>query len=1163
MTMSNEDYAWADLDEPGAIVPYGEGSSPKNESPPEEDPDSLVSRAKVSVLFMIGEGPIEGFARDADVSIFLDDTRLKTFKGVQYSLRRGRLNQSPLTLFTGTGQERGVGVELRKNQPITRTIDNPDIDSVRVRLATSGLRKYEDDGDIKGNEIEYMISIANQGGNFEQRIKRTLKGKTSGEFQFDFQMNLDKGGAPWRVRVERLSDNSEDSREQNDLYWQAYTEIVKNKFIYPRTALLGLRFDAKYFQNLPSVSVLLKGLIISVPSNYDPVARTYTGIWDGSFKPAWSNNPAWCLYDLITEPLYGCGRFIGTDRLDKWTLYAIGQYCDQMVPSASGGTEPRFTFNAYIQNREDAYQVIAATLSVFRGILFESWGGSIYTSIDSPSLPVRIYSESNVIQEVDENGNITKPPFQYSGTSAKVRHTVALVSYQDKRDRYRTKVAYVQDVPGLQRYGYRETQVTAFGCTSRGQANRLGRWTLLSEQLETVTVTFSVGSDGMLVRPGELIAVADPSVSGLRLGGRVKSYDPVSGVITIDQAVNIAPNGRILTLRSDGSARETPIYSTVNTVTDQIGTYGDFVGGRLDGVSPGSPYLIYFDDILEPQQFRVRSIEEDEEAGIFTITAIEHNPSKFNAVDYDQPATELPISVIPSPFEPPPPTSNLTAEEVIVTNANRTGLRVHLDITWGQSYSYYPCTYTVRYRAIYTLPAPSGSVFDPLATQVFAALQATPWIYLPPTPSKDYQLTDIRVGYYEVEVYAVNPYGITSKASNVSLYAYGLTKPPETPKDFRLSGFGDNVSLSWRATRDVDVQIGGSFEIRFSRFLSASWSSSQFVARVAGAATTATVRSERTGTFLIKAIDSSGIFSINSASVQFTSNITDKNYVYEKQFNLNDGETQSMYKFVGLDGITRLRLTSSVFFDSALGLFDSALGLFDSASQTFDSSPVAALLDKADTKFDEISGLSTLNKLGYWTSDEPFDLGGVFTCKVTGGVDFESLNEQPDFLSFAGSFDERPGLFDGQNPDIAKATIEISTSNNMIVWSEYQPLAGPEYTARGFKFRIAASTTEDAYNCEVKACEVEVDMPERFESGTASTDFNQITLVKYPNGGFYQPPEMAVTLQGALQGDFFVISNQTESGFSVAVYNGGTALSNIVPRSISYVVRGIGKLITD
>ena len=1127
------------------------------QSSPEEDPNSLISHAYVTLLLLIGEGPIKGYAKEKEGSVFLDNTRLRASKGVTCGLRRGLINQKIFPQIKGIGIERSVGVKLLKNQPITRTIDNPDIDAVQVRLTTPALMKYEEDGDIKGSTVDYKISVANKNGNFVTKVDRELRGKTSGEYQFDFRIKLDKGEHPWRVRVQRMSKESNSTKKQNDIYWQAYTEIVSNQFTYPGSALLGVRFDAKYYQNLPSVSVLLKGLLIQIPSNYNPGNRTYAGIWDGTFKKEYSNNPAWCLYDILTNRRYGCGRFISENRVDKWTLYSIGQYCDQPVLAPNGGTEPRFTFNAYIQNREDAYQVIAAMLSVFRGILYESNGGLLYTSLDSPSQVVRVYSESNVIQEVDDNGNITKPPFQYSGTSAKVRHNVALVTYQDKTDKYRSKVAYVQDIEGIQRYGYRETQITAFGCTSRGQANRLGKWTLLSERLETTTVTFTVGSEGMLVRPGEIIGISDPSVSGYRAGGRVKSYNSETGVITLDSAHYIQPGTYIYTLSPNGVARNTPVTNTVGTTTNLIQT-----NTEMDGIDYGTPYLIYFDNILEPEQFRVRSIEENEDDATYTITAIEHNPSKFDAVDFDQSVVDLPVSVIPNPFNPPPTPTNVMVQELIVQESNSTGLRVKLDITWGSSASYYPCKYVVRRKSVHTWPSPSelGGALNPLFKEIANALNSSPWVYESPTPALSLQILDAKPGYYSIEVFAVNSFDVYSNAASSYTFVYGLTRPPATPTNFRINGFGESASLVWDATPDIDVRIGGSFEIRYSRFITSSWIGSTQLATAAGTATSVNVPARPSGLFLIKAVDSSGIYSTDHALVQFTSTITNKNYVYQRVFDVTQGTTDKLFPLVADDLTTTLRLTSQAYFDSTTGNFDANPGVFDSIGLTFDYAPVVNLLDRADSAFDDISGTAVLNKQGYWYDVGYFDMGDIYPVKLTGDVDFESVTEQPDFLSYTGSFDSKPGLFDGQNLDIAYAVIQVSSSNDLTTWDEYKTISNNEFVARAFKFRISAATSQDAYNVDIKGGEVEVDLPERFESGVITTVALSTTNITFPSG-FYETPEIAVTLQNGRSGDYFAITNLSRTGFTLGAYNGSYLLSNAIARTMSYVVRGIGKAV--
>ena len=350
---------------------------------------------------------------------------------------------------------------------------------------------------------------------------------------------------------------------------------------YPYSALLGIRINADQFQAVPTVGARLRGIRVRVPNNYNTGDRSYSGFWNGGLQaPVWTNNPVWIYYDLLTNERYGCGRFLDASQIDLYSLYAISQYCDQLVSDGNGGVEPRFTCNCYIQNRDDAYSVLNGLASVFRGILYWS-EGLIVASQDRPADPVRIYTEANVIQEVDDQGNITKPPFTYSGTARRARHTVAIVSYSDPPDFYKAKVEYVEDRAGIERYGYRETEIMAFGCASRGQAQRVGRWTLLTEQVETETVTFSVATEGLLVRPGEIIKIADPLKAGQRIGGRILS---VSGnTATLDSAISGSGVLSILNTAGLGEVGLTDhgavIYCTV--FTRLMKDSGDAIGAVL------------------------------------------------------------------------------------------------------------------------------------------------------------------------------------------------------------------------------------------------------------------------------------------------------------------------------------------------------------------------------------------------------------------------------------------------------------------------------------------------------------------------------------------------------------------------------------------------------
>jgi predicted phage tail protein len=596
-----------------------------------EEDDTLASRTTARVLLLVGEGEIQGTTQgDLLKDIYLDETPIQRedglvlFPGANAQLLPGTPTQNPADGFNFTETEVPVGVEAIANIPIVRQFSNPSATQVSVRVVVPELWSIFEVSEggvtnrvVGGTTVEFTITITLQGGS-SQSFPLSITGKATSAYERNYLIDL-PGAGPWLIEFERTTPDSEDENElRNKTIFQSFTIRTGNPFRSPYSALLAIRVRADQFQAVPAISARLRGLRVRVPNNYNPTDRTYSGFWNGQFAPAaWTSNPAWIYYDLLTNERYGVGRFLDSDQIDVYSLYAIAQYCDELVPDGTGGLEPRFTCNCYIQNRDDAYSVLNGLASIFRGVLYWS-EGMIVASQDRPGEPVRLYTEANVVQTVDDQGNITRPPFSYSGTARRARHTVAIVSYADPKDLYKNKVEYVEDREGILRYGYREIEITAFGCASRGQAQRAGRWTLITERLETETVNFRVATEGLLVRPGEIIKVADPLKGGQRFGGRIVSA--TSSTVTLDQEVNA--NGGILSvLNTDGQQVEAPCSGVGATIAASFGF-----------IPQAESVWILSVGNVQPRLYRVIGVTEQED-GAYEITGVLHAPEKYAAVD--------------------------------------------------------------------------------------------------------------------------------------------------------------------------------------------------------------------------------------------------------------------------------------------------------------------------------------------------------------------------------------------------------------------------------------------------------------------------------------------------------------------------------------------------
>lgn len=620
----------------------GGGGGGGSQDPPEEDPESLRSRSEASFLGVISEGEIEGFESGVAAlqKTFLDGVPIQNDDGsynfdqqyLSVGYRTGTQSQSALPGFDDVRIEQGVGVEVKRSTgSVSRTTISSELSRLRVRIGISALyRVNRNNGDVTANDISFTISIRPQGGSNFVVSQKTINGKSRTPVDFEYEFNL-IGTGPWVVEVEMNSPDAadrsgEDRQHVYQVFFKAIVGILDRSFSYPNTALIGVKARAEGFTSVPTLSAELLGIKIKVPSNYNPISRTYSGVWNGTFKTAYSNNPAWVFYDLLTNTRYGAGEFVTENDIDRYSLYSIAQYCDQLVPNGTGGFEPRFTFNAYITNRGEAYEVLNSIAAAFRGMLYFS-EGTIVGIQDKPKSMTRIFSPANVVQETDDNGEMSTPPFQYEGTARKARKTVALVSWNDPEDQYKTKTEYVEDRAGIERYGYRETNIRALGTISQGQAQRIGRWTLLSDQLETEVVTFKVASEGLFILPGEIIGIADPAKEGKRYGGRVVSS--TTSAITIDAPFTIV----------GGSTYQASVMLPNGTIQTRSVTNGAGSTSALNLSSPlssapvaGAPWVLQEND-SSVRKFRVTSLVEDD--GIVTVLASLYDESKFSIADND------------------------------------------------------------------------------------------------------------------------------------------------------------------------------------------------------------------------------------------------------------------------------------------------------------------------------------------------------------------------------------------------------------------------------------------------------------------------------------------------------------------------------------------------
>ncbi|HDO7660863.1 TPA: host specificity protein J [Escherichia coli] len=599
----------------------GKGSSKGHT--PREAKDNLKSTQLLSVIDAISEGPVEGPV-DGLKSVLLNSTPVldtegnTNISGVTVVFRAGEQEQTPPEGFESSGSETVLGTEVKYDTPITRTITSANIDRLRFTFGVQALVETTSKGDRNPSEVRLLVQIQRNGGWVTEK-DITIKGKTTSQYLASVVVdNLPP--RPFNIRMRRMTPDSTTDQLQNKTLWSSYTEIIDVKQCYPNTALVGVQVDSEQFGSQQvSRNYHLRGRILQVPSNYNPQTRQYSGIWDGTFKPAYSNNMAWCLWDMLTHPRYGMGKRLGAADVDKWALYVIGQCCDQSVPDGFGGTEPRITCNAWLTTQRKAWDVLSDFCSAMR--CMPVWNGQTLTFVqDRPSDKVWTYNRSNVVMPDDG------APFRYSFSALKDRHNAVEVNWIDPDNGWETATELVEDTQAIARYGRNVTKMDAFGCTRRGQAHRAGLWLIKTELLETQTVDFSVGAEGLRHVPGDVIEICDDDYAGISIGGRVLAVNSQTRTLTLDREITLPSSGTTLISLVDGQGN--PVSVEVQSVTDGVKVK---VSRVPDGVAEYSVWGLKL-PTLRQRLFRCVSIRENDD-GTYAITAVQHVPEKEAIVD--------------------------------------------------------------------------------------------------------------------------------------------------------------------------------------------------------------------------------------------------------------------------------------------------------------------------------------------------------------------------------------------------------------------------------------------------------------------------------------------------------------------------------------------------
>ncbi|NME37601.1 host specificity protein J [Enterobacter asburiae] len=720
---------------------------------PTEQPDDLQSVAKAKILLALGEGEFAGGLTARD--IYLDGTALENadgsqnFSGVAWEFRSGTQAQKYIQGIPGTENEINVGSEVSSSTAWTRTFTNTQLSAVRLRLKWPSLFKQEDDGDLVGYSVNYAIDLQTDGGTWQTVLNTSVTGKTTSGYERSHRIDLPQAGSTWTIRLRKITADANSAKIGDTMTLQSFTEVIDAKLRYPNTALLYIEFDSSQFNgSIPQISCEPRGRVIRVPDTYDPETRTYSGTWTGTFKWAWTDNPAWIFYDLVVTDRFGLGNRLTAANIDKWTLYQVAQYCDQPVPDGKGGsgTEPRYTCNVYIQDRNDAYTVLRDFAAIFRGMTY--WGDDqIVALADMPRDVDFTYTHANVVDG----------KFVYSSSTTKSRYTNALVSWSDPANGFADAMEPVFEQALVARYGFNQLEITAIGCTRQSEANRKGRWGILTNNKDRI-VTFDVGLDGNIPQPGYIIAVSDRNLSGRDLGGRLSAVN--GRVLKLDRLPSAKAGDRIMVNLPSGITQS----RTIQSLSGEMVT----VTTAFNELPQAEAVWVIESDELYAQQYRVISVTDNND-GTYTITGANHDPDKYARIDTGAIIDQRPVSVIPPGNQSPPANIAISSFSVVQQNISVETMRV----SWDQAQN--AIAYEAQWRRN------DGN-----------------WVNVPRSSTASFDVSGIYAGRYLVRVRAINAAEISSGwGYSEEKTLTGKVGNPPKPVGFMATGINWGIRLNW------------------------------------------------------------------------------------------------------------------------------------------------------------------------------------------------------------------------------------------------------------------------------------------------------------------------------------------------------------------------------
>ena len=1076
---------------------------------PTEANDSLQSVQYGTVLDLISEGEVQGLD-DGLKSVYLDGTPIvgaggaDNFKGYKAEFKPGTQAQTYIAGTQGIESENGVNVQVKYSTPVVRTITDTDVDRVRVTVLLPALQVSESDGDLVGHSVRVQIQVQYNGAGYTTVKDDTIRGKTTNSYQRDYIIPL-TGAFPVDIKLVRVSADETSSKRQNLTYWFSYTEIIDEKLRYPNSALSYLRFDSRQFDNIPQRKYLIRGIKVRLPSNATVDTTTYkgrvtySGVWDGTFGAAtWCADPAWCLWDLLTSTRYGAS--IPEASLDRYDFYSISQYCNELVSNGFGAQEPRFMCHVLLNNREEVYNIIQEFVSIFRGIAYYGAGSMVILN-DRPSDPQYILGPSNVI-----NGN-----FSYSGSSQKARHTTATVAYQSYETLGEVEFEYVEDSDAVSKYGVINKDLKAFGCYSRGQAHRLGKWMLLTEQNLTETVSFAVSIDsGIVLRPGTVVGIADPVKSGARRSGRISSATAVA--ITVDSVnglpTNIANSPTISVLLPTGLVET----RTISAISGNVFTVSTAFS---EAPNPASVFLVESTDI-QSNLFRVLSVAEGE-SGAFSITALSYNESLYAAIESD---LSLEFRDITNLSAIPDAPSSINAVEHLYEDGQ--SVLTAVELSWIS-----PVQRVAGFRVEYRIDNDN-------------------WLQIN-TPSPSVRLTGLRAGTLYVQIRSVNSLNRLGVASTAEFTVVGKTEVPGNVQDLTFEAINANSGrLRWAATTDLDVKVGGRVHIRHTSLTdgSGTWGNSvDLVEAKSGSATEAIIPLVE-GEILVKFEDDGGRQSAAEASV-----IIDFPDALGQLLVQSRREDADAPPFQGSK--------TSCFYSEE---YD-ALTL--DGTELFDDVPDMDLLAVMDV-------IGDVTTSGFYEFANTLDLGATYSLDlkrffVTRGY-FPS-----DLIDSRSGLVDVWADWDGAASSAVNAKMYLRTTNDnpsgSPTWSAWQEFVNGTFKARAFQFKAELTSGDPGQSILIDELGYEATFQRRQDQSvgsiasgasakTVTFDKPFFTGTASLGGVDTSLPSVGITAQNMATGDYFVVGSVSSSQFVVTFRNsGGTAID----RNFAWSAVGYGK----